>query len=306
MIFKPDISFCKSEELFTKTPYLTPEEVDVAKEYLYSDFSAEECEVRYAIAHFCFIFRYYSEDTGYYFSAPYSISERSDTAAAYAAVAEYCRLEEIPRVIIDVLPEELDVCIGGAKDYDASELDDGTYIVSFYTECMRLEDLPEAMEGDIYLAEPVSAYSDAYCRLISDKEHNKYYGYDAAGDISDLDGEEYVELVRSEFDRRVSMTYAATVLDGDGKNLLVGEAALYGFDGEGHARAAFRVLREHTRRGYGRSILRALVNIARGIGLHSLICEVMQDNAPSLALLSSMGYSCAIRDGIAVFEIPLA
>ncbi len=305
MIFKPDMTFCEKAALLASIRHLTVDEQEAAKEYLYTDFFAENCEVRYAVVHCCFVFRYYSDDTGYYFSAPYMLSERADVAAAYKAIADYCRLEEIPRVIIDVLPEELDMCIGGAKLYDATELDDGTYMVSFYTECMKLDELPEMMEGDVYLCEPVSAYADDYRRLIGDKEHNRYYGYDACEDLGSRGAEEYVDLIRSEFDRRISMSYAATVLGADGRNVFIGEGTLYGFDGEGSARAAFRVLPEYTRRGYGRSIFSGLMKIAREIGLSTLICEVMIENEPSLALLASLGYPHTLCDGVAVYEIQL-
>ena len=305
MILKPDISFCRREEFFDKNPGIGESEREAAGEYLYADFGAGECEVRYALSHSCLIFRYFSEDTGYYFSAPYPLSDTCDTDAAYADIAEYCRLEEIHRVIIDVLPEELDACIGNAKKYDASELDDGTYLVRFYTECTELAELPEIMEGDIYLCEPVGAYADSYSRLINDRDHNRFYGYDAYEDLQTADGAAYVEQIRSEFDRRVSISYAATVMGEGGENIFVGEGTLYGFGGDGTARAAFRVLPEYTRRGYGRAIFRALCAAAKSIGVDRIVCEVMAENLPSLSLLDGLGYSrCRVGD-IEVYTIKL-
>ena len=107
-------------------------------------------------------------------------------------------------------------------------------------------------------------------------------------DVPSGKGEDLIDFVRNEFENGRSMTFAATVLSPEGENVFVGEGALYAFDGRSAASVCFRVLPEYHRRGYGRSILKGLCEIAKGFGITRLIGEVMEENLPSNSLMRSV------------------
>lgn len=247
----------------------------------------EAQEILAAISHGCLLFREYSEETGYYFQSPLPLSDSADISSAFVDIAEYCRLEAIPEVLVGIPEEELDCATRGVLHKELYSLDDGTYFLRVNTECMLSEELPELMYEDIYLGEFASVYADDYERLVTDKMLNRFYGYSITDDIIGGCGMDYIKEVRREFDAGEAMGFAVTVLSEENKNVFIGEGTLYAFDGRGGASMAFRVLPDWQGKGYGKKIFCALRSVARELGLRHLFAEVMKENIPSLSLLSS-------------------
>ena len=287
------LNFLSGENFICGNPVMSYEEIENVRSYVESDFDFGEFEVGYAYFAGALIIRYYSDEAGYHFEAPIPISSSSDFELAYLEITEYCKLQRIPEVIIGVPVEPKELVLRGALNYSISEDEDGTLVVEIYTECMIAEELPEYLSGDVYLGEFAASYADEYEKLVKNVNLNRYFGYNITDDLPNGNGEDFINLIRDDFDRSESITLAATVMSETGENVFVGEGTLYAFDGRGGASLSFRVLPEYHGRGFGKKIFAALFRIAQQIGVHTLFAEVMRENAPSLHILES--YSAPVE-----------
>ena len=249
-----------------------------------------EAEIRYSISHGCLLFRLFDHEMGYYFWPAVPLSDKADIRAAYASVSEYCVLEAIREVYVDLSPEDVELVTEGKTHPSVTDISDGegeAFAVEIENECTLLSDLPEIMYEDIYLGELAMPYAEEYARLVTDKETNRYFGYSLLSDVPSGSGEDLIDFVRAEFDRRESVTLAATLLSDSGENVFIGEGTLFAFRGDSTASVSFRLLPEWQGRGYGRKLYSALVALAGQIGLVALRAEVMRENVRSVELMRS-------------------
>lgn len=297
------LKFVYASEFLSEYPRLTEEEREASVEFLSS--ADGDREITFAYASGTVILRYFDTGEGYFFSAPYALSDSFDLEEAYSAISEYCRREEIPELIVDVLEEELPLALRGAIEYDTYENEEGTYTVRIYKPTELCDELPEVLSGEVYLGEFADKYADDYEKLIKNVNLNRYFGYNLTDDMPNGKGIDYINMVREDFEKSRSMTFAATVLSPSSDNVFVGEGTLYGFDGRGSARVSFRVLPEYHGKGYGTSILEGLIAIAKELSVKRIIGEVMADNSPSLALMSRFAEGNAADGDIIRYEIIL-
>ena len=279
------LKFVENSCFYSTFESLGAEEKESAREFVETVYDFGDFEVMYSYCAGCIILRYYSEDAGYHFDAPFPISNDADERAAFEAISEYCRLEAIPETVVGILPELLDDMLRGAENYSLGEDDDGTFAVKIITECMSCEFMPEIMVDDVYLGEFADKYASKYEDLIKNANLNCHFGYNLLEDMPFGDGMDFVNNAREEFERSESMTFAVT-LEENGENIFVGEGTLYAFDGRGSALMAFRVLPDYHGRGIGRKTLIGLMRIAKELGLKNVVAEVKNENVPSVNLLS--------------------
>lgn len=297
-----NLSFSCAADFYEKSR-LSESEATIARDFTDESLYDEQTEVTFAYADGCIFIRYYSDGTGYYFSPPYELCDGAASEEHFALISEYCRLQAIPEVIVDLLPEELPMALRGAEHYDAEELSDGSIALSLYTECMLIDEIPTVMTDGICLRELTAEFAEDYEKLVKDANLNCHFGYSYCDDMPDGSGEDFIKRAADEFSEGESVTYAAT-MDIDGEERLVGEGCLYGFCGRGTARASFRVLPEYHRRGIGRAIFAGLKTAACLIGLRELLAEVKLENIPSLSLMRSLAEP-DIKDGKAIFRFAL-
>ena len=81
---------------------------------------------------------------------------------------------------------------------------------------------------------------------------------------------------------------------------LVGDATLHFRKGPHRHQAEVRIYlaREVRRRGLGTRMLRALIDIARNLGLHQLVAEIVTDQAPVIKAFQELGFQqqCVLSD----------
>lgn len=294
------LNFVDKSEFYSAFSDIDEDEREALCEFIESDYDFGDFEVKYSYYCGCLVLRYYSNDAGYHFDAPFPVSEKADEGAVFKAITEYCVAEAIPETIVGIDHDVLDLMLRGAENYSYGEDDDGTLAVRIITECMECEYLPETLYDDIYLGEFSSSYAAKYEELLKNEKLNCHFGYNILDDIPNGNGIDFIKNAKNEFERSESMTFAATVL-AEGENVFVGEGTLYAFDGRGNASVAFRVLPEYHRGGVGTKIFRALMKIANEIGLKTVIAEVKKENTPSIALLSKFSLGREISDKV-VFE----
>ena len=215
------------------------------------------------------------------FSYPVSISDGKDESALIDGILELCRELGIKPCFIDTPRGALPKLLCGVKHADIDG-DGEYYTVNIKNECMLLEYPPELMCEEIYLSEPAEKHAEDYKRLILDKEHNIFWGNDLRSELSDVDARFFIDEAREEFNTGAAITLHATVLSDNGENIFVGEGVLYRFDFKGGCEIAVRVLPEYCGRGYGRMIVDGILEIARGLGLSLVVCNIDKRNTAAL------------------------
>ena len=219
----------------------------------------------------------------YVFPIPIMLTEDADAVEACISLAEYAEREMIPLIISDVPRDELTFLCSIFPHVDAFtyEDDDDTFYIKVNNECDMLEYVPSIELAGITLDELRDSDKERYATLCRDRELNKYWGYDADCDNPEGNPDFYLDTVRREFNDGVAITLA--VREG---GELVGEATIYGFDFKGGASIAVRVMREYHSRGIGSRATKALIELAREIGLSTLRTEVLRENVNSVKMTS--------------------
>ena len=288
------LKFVNADDFYSTFSNLSEEEIAASREFTDAESDFDGFEVAYSYSSGCMILRYYSDDAGYHFEAPVPLTDAASVGDAFSAISQYCVSEVIAETVIGIDPDDLEIMLRGAQRYSLAEDEDGSLAVRIITECMNCEFLPEILFDDLYLGEFATSYAEKYEKLLKDVNLNRHFGYNILDDMPDGTGVDFIENARREFENSESMTFAATLAE-NGENVFVGEGVLYAFDGRGNACLSFRVLPEYHRRGIGKKIFLALLEIAKEIELGKVVAEVKVENKPSLNLLSQ--FAEGVSDG---------
>ena len=219
----------------------------------------------------------------YVFPLPFMLDDECNAEGACINLAAYSRRELVPLIISDVPRDELEFLCSIFSHIDAFcyEDDDDSFFVKVNNECDMLEEIPTVELDGITLDELCDDDKEKYAELCRDRNLNKYWGYDADVDNPDGNADFYLNVVRREMDDGVALTLAARE-----NGALVGEATLYDFDYRGGASIAVRVLPSYHSRGIGSRTLKALIELAREIGLTEIRTEVLIENENSIKMTS--------------------
>lgn len=217
----------------------------------------------------------------YVFPLPFMLTENADSEGACSNLAGYATRELIPLIITDVPREEMEFLCSVFPHIDAYTYDDDddTFFVKVNNECDMLQYVPTIELDGITLDEITESDIEKYAELCRDRDLNKYWGYDVYCDNPDADADFYLDTVRREFEDGIAVTLA--IREGAEP---VGEATVYGFDYRGSASIAVRVLRSCHSRGIGSRATKALIELARGMGLRTLNAEILAENENSIKM----------------------
>ena len=235
-------------------------------------------DVEYAVSFFCGCLNIRIFDTGrYYFLFPYEISREYDITLALRKTAEYATRQEIPLVFCDVPPDDLAYfAIFSHLNID-KDIRSGAFRVSIKNECSLIDEIPELVGERVKLNALNENDKDAYFRLSTDKNINKYWGYNYIEDIKNPDTSYFLNQSRLEFLNGISLSFAIRC-----EEELVGEAVLYAFDGMGNAEVAIRLFEEYQGRGLASETLSLLLDYSKSIGLSELYARIMKENVSSV------------------------
>ena len=217
----------------------------------------------------------------YLFPLPFMLTENADAEGACVNLASYAVREMIPLIITDVPRDELDFLCSVFPHIDAFTYpdDDDCFFIKVNNECDMLSDVPTVELDGIVLDEIRDSDRERYAQLCGDRDLNKYWGYDVDVDNPDADLDFYIDVVRREFSDGVAITLAIRQ-----NGIFAGEATIYGFDYRGTASIAVRVMKDCQSRGIGSGATKALISLARKIGLQSLNTEILNDNEASIRM----------------------
>ena len=239
----------------------------------------------------------------YTFLYPFEMTDGADLSRALSAVAEYAMREEIPLVFCDVPRDEVTTLLTlGFKhiNLDAETSDGESFRAEIKSECELIDEVPRVSDGEITLGEIYESDIQKYAEIARDESALKYWGYDYRADAPNADDEYFFNTARRELLAGVTLSLAVR-LGGE----MIGEVELYAFDRRGGAEFAVRLLSEYRGRGIGKRILPLVFDVACGIGLSSLRCDVMNENKPSLAFVGREMELVDVQNGVSKYEIKL-
>lgn len=219
----------------------------------------------------------------YLFPLPFMLTDDADSHGACINLASYAVKELIPLIITDVPRDEIDFICSVFPHIDAFtyEDDDDSFFVKVNNECDMLDSPPTVEHDGIVLCEISESDKEKYALLCRDRELNKYWGYDVDCDNPDGNADFYIDVANREFRDGVAIAMAIREADE-----FVGEATIYGFDYRGSASIAVRVLPSFHSRGIGSRATKALILLAKDIGLSRITAEIINQNANSIKMTS--------------------
>ena len=276
---------CEEKEIITSL--LVPDELsEDALEIILSlyEFVGDATAIAFSYCDEVLYARIYDGER-YLFPLPFMLTDTADAEAALVSLADYSVREMVPLIITDVPRDELDFIMSVFPHVDACayEEDDDTFFIKVNNECDMLSCVPKIELDGIALDEITDADKDVYAQLCRDRNLNRYWGYDVDADNPDGASDFYLEVAKREFDEGVAVTLAIRE-----SGELVGEATVYGFDYRGGACIAVRVLPHCHSRGIGSRATRALISLAKDMGLSVLRAEILNENEASIKMTSKL------------------
>ena len=251
-----------------------------------NDFFADDVDADYALKDGFLFVRIFEDFLGYMFAYPIALCEGADERAALEEITAYCMKENLPEILYNVASDKLPTALRSVRHAEIHAMEKFAYAVEIKTELSMLEaDVDFECEG-LSFSLPSQKHAEDYYKLVCDKTHNKFYGYEITDDNPNITPADMIAELLREYGNRRSLTLFATQ-----KGKFIGEGVLYDFDGRGSCEISFRVAENMTKKGFGRKILTALVEISGDLGLLALRARVHKDNEISLALLKSQGFA---------------
>ena len=267
----------------------------------FTDLAGEVPEVALSFAGGCMLVRIYDEDR-YLFIFPIALSDDAYVAVALDALAEYIRREMLTFVMSDVPREGLELVSAMFPHVDAMayEDDDDLFAVAVKNELDMVEEYPTVTVGDVTLSPLTDADTAAYTALCSDRELNKYWGYDDLADNPTADPE--IFMLTAEREKRESIALSLAIRR-DGRYL--GEAVIYDFDFKEGAEIGIRILPEFHGDGLGLVALDGLIKYARELGLTTLRARVRAENTAAIRMTKKRMAEVKREDGVVHFFAPV-
>ncbi len=251
----------------------------------FSEFSDEGCEFGFAVHNNSLLVRIYDGEM-YAFVYPIALCDGVDERESLSEIGKYAVREEIPLVFCDV-PSECTETLDELFRFTERHGSDDGYTVRVLTELSLIPDIPKVCDGVLSLSPLCEGDIPDYARLCRDAELNKYWGYDVREDAPDAPDGYFYDTARRGMDDGTSLTLAVRR-----EGAFVGEAVIWGFDLNGGASLAFRILPEFQKMGYGGRALALLIRLGEELGLLEMRASVKQENIPSMKLLDRQIVCC--------------
>ena len=267
----------------------------------FTDLAGEVPEVALSFAGGCMLVRIYDEDR-YLFIFPIALSDDAYVAVALDAIAEYIRREMLTFVMSDVPRDGLELVSAMFPHVDAMayEDDDDLFAVAVKNELDMVEEYPTVTVGDVTLSPLTDADTAAYSALCSDRELNKYWGYDDLADNPTADPE--IFMLTAEREKRESIALSLAIRRGGS---YLGEAVIYDFDFKEGAEIGIRILPEFHGGGLGLVALDGLIRYARELGLTTLRARVRAENTAAIRMTKKRMAEVKREDGVVHFFAPV-
>ncbi len=239
----------------------------------------------------------------YMFIFPIMLSEEGDTVGALLSLSEYVRREMLPFLLTDVPRECVDLLCEVFLHVDARayEDDEDCFAAIVKNELDLIEEYPTVECDGLTLSPLTDADAGEYARLCSDRELNKYWGYDDLADNPSADPEIFMLIAEREKKDGIALSLAVRR---DGKYL--GEAVIYNCNFNGEAEIGIRILPEFQGGGVGLFALGGLIKYCQQIGISAVRARVMEENIPAVKMTAKRLAETGREAGVVHFFAPTA
>lgn len=147
------------------------------------------------------------------------------------------------------------------------------------------------LSGGIVLTEIKERDKQAYLKLNTDVENNRYWGYDYREDVSitgPVNENTFYDSVMYDMAVGDSVNFAIRLAE-DGE--MIGEAVLWNFTSDGTAELGCRLLPEYQGNGYGKAAFGAVADFAVNTLNAKVWARCYRENTPSYRMIASNGFT---------------
>ena len=164
------------------------------------------------------------------------------------------------------------------------------YLVHIGSPAAKTEPTVSLPSGDIVLTELRESDKQAYFKLNTDIENNRYWGYDYREDIGitgPVDENTFYDSVMYDMRAGDSINFAIRLLKDEE---MIGEAILWNFTLDGTAELGCRIFPEHQRKGYGSSAFKTAADFASRSLKVKVLARCRHENTASYRMITASGF----------------
>ena len=155
------------------------------------------------------------------------------------------------------------------------------YRLTVLTPLDVLDELPTLSDGELTVDAITEEDIPSYALLCRDEEILEVWGVDYRDTDPDMSDRDFFEGIVDELERGVSLTLAVRL-----GGRLIGEVALYAFDGRGGAEFSIRLLRPYRKNGYAsRALALVFVYAKEELMLEHIDGICLRENLPSRRMM---------------------
>ena len=170
------------------------------------------------------------------------------------------------------------------------------YLVHVGSPAAQIEPTFTVSHGNVVLTEIRESDKEAYLRLNTDVENNRYWGYDYREDptiTAPIDENTFYDSVVYDMRAGDSVNFAIRLSPG---GEMIGEAILWNFTYDGTAELGCRILPAYQGRGYGKAAFRAAADFAARRLQRRVTARCRLENEASRRMIPASGFSQVGQD----------
>jgi RimJ/RimL family protein N-acetyltransferase len=164
------------------------------------------------------------------------------------------------------------------------------YLVHVGSPALKMADTFSIASGGVVLTEIRESDKEAYRKLNTDVQNNRYWGYDYREDVSitgPVDENTFFDAVTYDTAAGDSINFAVRLTE-DGE--MIGEAVLWNFTSDGTAELGCRIMPACQGKGFGRATFGAVADFAsRNLNLR-VTARCCRENTPSARMIAACGF----------------
>lgn len=171
------------------------------------------------------------------------------------------------------------------------------YLVHVGSPAAKLGETPSLSFGGVVLTGIKERDKQAYLKLNTDTENNRFWGYDYREDLSITgrpDENTFYDSVLYDMRAGDSVNFAVRLSE-DGE--MIGEAILWNFTFDGAAELGCRILPEYQGKGRGKAAFRAAAEFASRVLSLKVWARCCRENTPSRRMIAAGGFTPLCEDG---------
>lgn len=162
------------------------------------------------------------------------------------------------------------------------------YLVNVGTPIAAFDTVPEICFDGGKLDAITEADKETYLAICTDKENNRYWGYDYEQDryIGEVDENTFFNSQAYDFSIGASITFAVR----DDVGSMIGEAIVYHFNYAGTAEIGGRIVKTHQGKGYGTKAFTAAADFAQEFLQVTPVAKCYKPNEASAKMILNSGF----------------